>query len=334
MFMASESPGGQGNPETGKARATQLDAAAPQEKGVPLKPRGLAGLLGTSAAIEPKATNLVASVVEDLKLARIKIDASVQCRAVLNKGIVANYAERMAAGDKFPPGVVFRVSGEYLLVDGWHRYEAAKIVGGKSFAAEVREGTRQEAIRFAVQANATHGLPRNNKDKHRAVELALRAFPKVSNRVIADFSMVSHTFVNHIRPELETVSSSDKRTGHDGKQRKAPKPRPRTSRKPSSMTRAKGPEDKEHTAKPERTGDKADEGGHQKEYFHRGEAWVRIESFLLGAIKEWPEDMLPTLSDQLHQFAERHCFAPPAKASGEVHAAAKRKPDKVNLPRA
>ena len=109
--MASESPGGQGNPETGKARATQLDAAAPQEKGVPLKPRGLAGLLGTSAAIEPKATNLVASVVEDLKLARIKIDASVQCRAVLNKGIVANYAERMAAGDKFPPGVVFRVSG-------------------------------------------------------------------------------------------------------------------------------------------------------------------------------------------------------------------------------
>ena len=64
-------------------------------------------------------------------------------------------------------------------------------------------------------------LRRTNADKRRAVEIALKEFPKLSSREIAKVCAVSDEFVNKVRPEeLRTVSSSQTRIGADGKERK------------------------------------------------------------------------------------------------------------------
>ena len=67
--------------------------------------------------------------------------------------------------------------------------------------AEVREGTRRDAILAAAAANATHGLRRTNADKRRAVLTLLRdpEWVKWSDRKIGAGRSVDHKTVAAIR---------------------------------------------------------------------------------------------------------------------------------------
>lgn len=74
------------------------------------------------------------------------------------------------------------------------------------------------------RGRAAHGQPRTNADKRRAVEIAIKEFPKLSSREIAKVCAVSDMFVGKVRPaEVQTVCTST-RTGADGKERKMPAP--------------------------------------------------------------------------------------------------------------
>ncbi len=54
------------------------------------------------------------------------MDAGIQQRAaMLNSGIVAEYAEAMQAGAQFPPITIFNDGEINWLADGYHRAEAA-----------------------------------------------------------------------------------------------------------------------------------------------------------------------------------------------------------------
>jgi len=135
-----------------------------------------------------------------LPLSAITVDPALQVRELLQPETAASYAEDMAAGDQFPPAVVYKVDKEkHLLADGLHRYEAAKLLNRKMLLVEIRVGSREDALRYALSANATHGLPRTNADKHRAVKLALAAFAALSDRSIADLCKVSPTLVAGVR---------------------------------------------------------------------------------------------------------------------------------------
>ena len=158
-----------------------------------------------------------------LPLSDITVDTSIQCRASLNTRIVAEYAERMEKGDHFPPIDVFEVEGINLLADGFHRIEAAKRAGRKSMSVRIRHGTRRDALIFAIEANRAHGLRFCNKDKRRAVELALREVADCTDGAIAEMVGVSQPFVSKLRGQLITVMSSGTRTGRDGKKRHVPK---------------------------------------------------------------------------------------------------------------
>ena len=68
----------------------------------------------------------------------------------------------------------------YWLADGFHRCHAAIAAGIEEIAAEAREGGRRDAILHAVGANATHGRPRTNEDRRRAVLMLLGGFRQVS----------------------------------------------------------------------------------------------------------------------------------------------------------
>ncbi len=69
----------------------------------------------------------------------------------LDEEKVARYTQVL---DQLPPVVVFQLSDGLLLVDGYHRVEAARRLGRRVIRAEVRQGSREDALRFAVDLAA------------------------------------------------------------------------------------------------------------------------------------------------------------------------------------
>ncbi len=164
-------------------------------------------------------------VIETLLLADIRIDPDLQCRANgINKRTVAEYAEALRNGAVFPPVVVFKdKAGVYWLCDGFQRHAARMLAfpDAPEIAAEIREGSRKDALVFAAGANASHGLRRTNADKKRAVSMMLTAFPKWSDRRISEAVGVGNKFVGDVRRAVCPEHSSDEREGLDGKVRAA-----------------------------------------------------------------------------------------------------------------
>lgn len=166
------------------------------------------------------------TITISLKLSLIITDAGTQIRSCIDERTVSEYSEAFLDGAKFPPVVVFHDGSRYILADGFHRVMAAQRAGLIDVAAEIRTGTKSDALRFSLAANAAHGLKRTNADKLRSVSLAVQEWPKLSDRQIAEICAVSNNFVSEHRPQLSSDDSSMKRVGADGKARKAPAKKP------------------------------------------------------------------------------------------------------------
>lgn len=176
-----------------------------------------------------------------IQLSAIRLDGGTQCRASLDAEYIATLAEAWTDGAKIPAVVVFNDGTNNWLADGFHRYHAAQKCDYRDILAEVRSGTRTDAVRFALGANAAHGMRRTNADKRRAVEIALKEFPKLSGREVASVCAVSPDFANRLKAELSSDDSSEARLGADGKIRKMPtmrhEPRSETERAPAKEER-------------------------------------------------------------------------------------------------
>jgi ParB-like chromosome segregation protein Spo0J len=77
-------------------------------------------------------------------------DAPVDPRAHLDAERVAHYAH---TPDPVPPVVVYETPQGRLLVDGYHRIAAAQQRGATTIEAEIRHGSRHDALQYAA-ANA------------------------------------------------------------------------------------------------------------------------------------------------------------------------------------
>lgn len=139
----------------------------------------------------------------------IKVDGGTQMRAQLDAATVAEYADTMTASGwgAFPPIIAYYDGSDYWIADGFHRLAAWRSLADFSDAlipADVRSGTRRDAILHAAGANASHGLRRTNADKRRAVETLLRdeEWAKWSNGEIARRCAVSDVFVGKVRDDL------------------------------------------------------------------------------------------------------------------------------------
>jgi hypothetical protein len=128
---------------------------------------------------------------EKLPLDLIEVDRDLQARVRINEDHIdrqpdAGRRARPAAGGG--PAVVFHETIEvppekeggkpkredhYWLADGFQWLEAHKRLGKRGMVVQVREGSRLDALKYAVAANALHGLPRTTADKERAVRLCL-----------------------------------------------------------------------------------------------------------------------------------------------------------------
>lgn len=164
--------------------------------------------------------------MKHVPISKIKMDDTIQIRAVIDAEKVDEYAERMQAKDEFPAVDLFESKEGYYIGDGWHRILAAEQADIITIKAEVHKGGRSEALKFALSANARHGLPRSNADKRRAVEVALKEYPDLTDRAIAEICAVGHVMVNRMRPTVskEQLIGSP-RLGRDGKIRRMPTPR-------------------------------------------------------------------------------------------------------------
>lgn len=146
----------------------------------------------------------------NVALAQIRIDGGTQPRTAISEETVATYAEHMrAAVPAFPPVVLFFDGVDHWLGDGFHRYHAAKLAGRDSIAANIRTGTRRDAVLFAACANQTHGLPRTNADKRKAVLTLLEdeEWGQWTDGEISRKCGVTQPFVSELRRSLKTVLS-------------------------------------------------------------------------------------------------------------------------------
>jgi hypothetical protein len=134
----------------------------------------------------------------------LRIDGGTQPRASLDETVVAEYAEALKAGGKLPPVIVYFDGSEWWLADGFHRYHAHRAAGATEISAEVREGTRRDAVLFSAGANASHGLRRTNDDKRRAVMTLLNdaEWMRWSDNAIAKACSVSNHMVASLRSAI------------------------------------------------------------------------------------------------------------------------------------
>lgn len=158
-------------------------------------------------------------------LSQIAFDAGTQIRAAINESVVAEYADRMTEGIAFPPIVLFTdgtcredSSPIYFIADGFHRAQAALRNSFKDIDAEVRPGTKQDALWFALGANKANGQRLTDADKKHAIVLAIKAWPDRSAAMIAEQLGCNHVYVTRLRQqEFTSKDLPSKVIGKDGK---------------------------------------------------------------------------------------------------------------------
>lgn len=89
------------------------------------------------------------------------------------------------------------------------RQLAGSAAGSENIEAEVKQGTRRDAMLFSFGANAGHGLRRTNGDKRRAVSTMLgdAEWSGWSDREIARRCAVDHVMVGRLRASLVESTS-------------------------------------------------------------------------------------------------------------------------------
>jgi hypothetical protein len=158
---------------------------------------------GSKKAAAKAATPSGEVVHEQVAVADLKLDSDVQPRTAISTNTINEYAE------------VYRdETGAMFVADGWHRVMGAKEAEQETINAEVRPGTKRDAILYSVSANATHGLRRTNDDKRRAVMRLLEdaEWSQWSDGVIAERVSVSQPFVSQLRSRLVGDGEPSKRT--------------------------------------------------------------------------------------------------------------------------
>ncbi len=107
------------------------------------------------------------------------------------------------------------------IVDGRHRYEAARQRGDTHIAVAFFDGTAEEAFAVAVRRNIEHGLPLTLDERKAAATRILTSLLDRSDRWVASVTGLSPTTVGVLRHQCSTVHSGqlDRRVGADGRSR-------------------------------------------------------------------------------------------------------------------
>ena len=109
-----------------------------------------------------------------IPLGMIDLDPDLQPRAKIDKATVERYAEALREGVGLPPVVLVFDGEKFWLGDGFHRTNAHEEAGIEEIDAVIHSGSKLDAVRISLRANAEHGRPRTEKDLDRAYQKAVQ----------------------------------------------------------------------------------------------------------------------------------------------------------------
>jgi ParB-like chromosome segregation protein Spo0J len=89
--------------------------------------------------------------MSQLRISDLLTNMPIDPEAHLDPARVKRYAQMLNA---LPPVVVFDTGEGLLLADGYHRVAAARRRGLETIEAEVRHGSRHDALRYAARVGA------------------------------------------------------------------------------------------------------------------------------------------------------------------------------------
>ena len=99
-----------------------------------------------------------------LRIADLFADSLVDPEAHLDLSRVEHYSRMLAI---LPPVVVFDTPEGLLLADGYHRVAAARRLGLETVEAQVRKGSRHDALRYAAGVGAAQrGISQEEAASH------------------------------------------------------------------------------------------------------------------------------------------------------------------------
>lgn len=107
--------------------------------------------------------------LQAVKVSEIVMNAGTQMRAWMDTNTIAEYAALMKEGVQFDPIEVYLVDNQPVLVDGFHRVNAAIKAGREALEAHITVGTMEQAIWASIAANKKNALKRNSSDIQKAV---------------------------------------------------------------------------------------------------------------------------------------------------------------------
>jgi hypothetical protein len=142
----------------------------------------------------------MASQEKRLPINTITLDPDVQVRGCTHRETVRDYAEQKKEGYSFPPIVIFTDGLNNYLADGWHRLEADRLNDVATVACRVYEGSKDDAILFAIWSNGKQrGLPWDREARDRSVLHLHRLHTDWSNPLISRATAVPVSTVRRLR---------------------------------------------------------------------------------------------------------------------------------------
>jgi len=150
----------------------------------------------------------------EMRIDQIQHAGDTQIRMQLDFYAVDDYVRAMQEGDVFPPVDVFFDGETYWLADGFHRIDATGKLNKDTISATVHEGSKRDAILFAVDKNRRYGVRLSNKDKQRMVKMFLtdEVLAEQSNYEIAKRCSVSESLVRTTRNFIYVLNVDKKST--------------------------------------------------------------------------------------------------------------------------
>lgn len=149
--------------------------------------------------------------MSNLRIADISVDLKVQLKQRgIDENTVRAYIDALTNDATFPPIVVFQDGNSLWLADGFHRVSAYRFCGRQEVEADVRIGSRDEAIVYAATANAATGRPMSREQKKEAGERLIKMTGD-SNMEIARKLAIADVTVMRWREKLSSTFVEDKK---------------------------------------------------------------------------------------------------------------------------
>jgi ParB-like chromosome segregation protein Spo0J len=135
-------------------------------------------------------------------------------------GIDRDYVSVLSdCDDELPPILVQK--GSLRIIDGLHRWHAARIRGNVDIRAQLLDVNDEDAFRYGLLVNMTHGLTLTLADRKAAALKLLQSHPDWSDRAVGQLAGLSGKTVGSLRraaPGSSRAQPADRR-GQDGRMR-------------------------------------------------------------------------------------------------------------------